>query len=230
MEVIRSLFGWAIYHFECVSFQLDTISLLTCMYLQLGAYEPYRNNYIVVEPHADNLELLYFPSTNARVCMCIKTHSSVNDYAATAVYQSYSYNVWLRYLPFWMRVTPAWACMFPLICHMKHFCCGIDHIVMQLMQISVNCTITKQIFVNTGYILLSRFTVKWCFLSHCQTSNAVTVQITIQLPLTIQMNRTWPMISGVVFSVKVSVAVLHWSFRTSIIGSHQSICASWPKT
>ena len=41
---------------------LDTISLLTCMYLQLHACEPYRNNYAVVEPHADTPEVLYCPA------------------------------------------------------------------------------------------------------------------------------------------------------------------------
>ena len=34
----------------------------------------------------NNLELLYLPSTNTRVWICIKSHSSVNDNAATAVY------------------------------------------------------------------------------------------------------------------------------------------------
>ena len=46
---------------------LDTPSLLTRMYLQLHACEQYRNNYTVLEPHADNLEFLYLPSTNTRV-------------------------------------------------------------------------------------------------------------------------------------------------------------------
>ena len=30
----------------------------------------HKNNYTVVEPHADNLELLYLPSTNTRVSIC----------------------------------------------------------------------------------------------------------------------------------------------------------------
>ena len=46
---------------------IDTIPLLTHMYLQLHACEPYRNNYTVVEPHAHNIELLYLLSRNARV-------------------------------------------------------------------------------------------------------------------------------------------------------------------
>ena len=64
---------------------LDVTPMLTRMFLQLHACEPYRNSYTVVEPHADNPELLYLPSTKTRVLMCIKTHSSVNDNAATAV-------------------------------------------------------------------------------------------------------------------------------------------------
>ena len=46
---------------------LDTTPLLTRMCLQLYACEPYSSNYTVVEPHADNLELLYLLGTNTQV-------------------------------------------------------------------------------------------------------------------------------------------------------------------
>ena len=45
----------------------DTTSLLTHMYLQVHACKPFKDNDTVVEPYAENLELLYLLSTNARV-------------------------------------------------------------------------------------------------------------------------------------------------------------------
>ena len=65
---------------------LDTTPLLIHMFLQLHAYESYSNNYTLAEPHADNLELLYLPSTNIHVYICIKPHLSVNDNGAIAVF------------------------------------------------------------------------------------------------------------------------------------------------
>ena len=55
------------------------------MHLQLHVYEPYENNYTVLEPHAYNLVSLYFPTNNAQVWICIETHSSDSYTAATAV-------------------------------------------------------------------------------------------------------------------------------------------------
>ena len=67
---------------------LDTTPLLTCMYLQLHACGPYKNNYAVVEQHAGNLELLYLPSTSTRIWIC---RSNVDDNAGTAVYHTHIY-------------------------------------------------------------------------------------------------------------------------------------------
>ena len=45
----------------------------------------HKKNYTVVQPHADNPELLHLPITNTWVCTCIKIHSSVNDNTTTVV-------------------------------------------------------------------------------------------------------------------------------------------------
>ena len=75
---------YCLYHYPTISAH----ALYMCNVLQMFLW-PYRANYTVVEPHADNLELLYLPSTNTRVLICIKTHSSVNDNAVTAVQSQY---------------------------------------------------------------------------------------------------------------------------------------------
>ena len=66
-----------VWYYSTAHTHVSAVSFLAC--------EPFRNNDTVVEPHTKNLELLYWHSTNARVWKCIKTHSSVNDNAATAV-------------------------------------------------------------------------------------------------------------------------------------------------
>ena len=63
----------------------EIIAVLTRMYLQLYACEPYKNNHNVVDQHADNQELIYSSSTNTRAWTCIQTHSHVNDNATIAV-------------------------------------------------------------------------------------------------------------------------------------------------